>query len=48
MDPGAEGGATITFDEPGEYTYQCILVDPATEEEHSALGMTGTFRVGAA
>lgn len=45
MDPGATGGATITFDEPGTYTYQCILVDPATDQEHTKLGMTGTFDV---
>lgn len=47
MDPGATGGATITFDEPGEYTYQCILVDPATDQQHDSLGMTGTFEVAA-
>ena len=37
------GIATITFDEPGEYTYQCILIDPATDQQHDSLGMTGTF-----
>lgn len=47
MDPGATGGATITFDEPGEYTYQCILVDPDTDQQHDSLGMTGTFEVAA-
>ena len=33
--------------EPGTYTYQCILVDPATDQEHTKLGMTGTFEVAA-
>jgi plastocyanin len=45
MDPGATGGATITLSEPGEYRYQCILVDPATKQPHTELGMTGTFQV---
>lgn len=45
MDPGASGGATITLSEPGEYRYQCILVDPATEQPHTELGMEGTFQV---
>ena len=46
--PGEKGAATITFDKPGEYTYQCILVDPATKQEHSTMGMTGTFTVAPA
>jgi len=45
MDPGASGGATISFDDAGEYVYQCILVDPATEKPHTELGMKGTFEV---
>ncbi len=47
MDPGANGGATISFDEPGEYVYQCILIDPATKKAHTELGMEGTFDVPA-
>jgi plastocyanin len=47
VNPGEKGAATITFDTPGEYTYQCILVDPATKQKHSMLGMTGTFTVAA-
>jgi plastocyanin len=45
MDPGDTGGATITFEQPGTYTYQCILIDPETDKRHSMLGMTGTFEV---
>lgn len=48
VDPGKEGGATITFDEPGTYTFQCILVDEATGKKHTMLGMKGTFEVGKA
>ena len=43
--PGESGGATMTFTAPGVYTYQCILVDPATNEPHTELGMIGTFDV---
>ncbi len=43
--PGESGGATMTFTAPGVYTYQCILVDPATAESHTELGMIGTFEV---
>jgi plastocyanin len=43
--PGESGGATMTFTSPGVYTYQCILVDPATNEPHTELGMIGTFDV---
>ncbi len=46
--PGAVGGATITFTEPGTYTYVCVLIDPATDKEHVELGMTGSFQVPAA
>lgn len=42
---GESGGATITFAEPGTYTYQCILVDPETGKLHTELGMAGTFLV---
>jgi len=45
MDPGASGGATISFDEAGDYVYQCILIDPATQKTHAELGMKGTFEV---
>ncbi len=45
MDPGDSGGATISFDEAGEYVYQCILIDPETQQPHSELGMKGTFQV---
>jgi len=44
-DPGESGGATMTFTSPGVFTYQCILVDPATGKPHSELGMIGTFEV---
>ncbi len=43
--PGTSGGATMTFTAPGVYTYQCILVDPATNQPHTELGMIGTFEV---
>jgi plastocyanin len=43
--PGESGGATMTFTAPGVYTYQCILVDPATNQPHTELGMIGTFDV---
>ncbi len=43
--PGESGGATMTFTSPGVYTYQCILVDPATGQPHTELGMIGTFDV---
>jgi plastocyanin len=43
--PGESGGATMTFTAPGVYTYQCILVDPATGKPHTELGMIGTFDV---
>ncbi len=43
--PGESGGATMTFTAPGVYTYQCILVDPATGQSHTELGMIGTFDV---
>jgi plastocyanin len=43
--PGESGGATMTFAAPGVYTYQCILVDPATDLPHTELGMIGTFEV---
>jgi plastocyanin len=45
MNPGESGGATLTFTAPGVYTYQCILVDPATNKPHTELGMIGTFDV---
>jgi len=44
--PGASGGATMTFTAPGVYTYQCILMDPETNQPHTELGMVGTFDVG--
>ena len=47
-DPGETGGATMTFAAPGKYTYQCILIDPATGKKHSMLGMAGTFSVAPA
>ena len=45
MNPDDTGGATLTFDRPGTYSYQCILVDPQTGKRHSMLGMKGTFEV---
>jgi uncharacterized cupredoxin-like copper-binding protein len=45
MEPGASGGATLTFEQADAYTYQCILVDPETGKPHDELGMTGTFTV---
>ncbi|MEZ5372093.1 MAG: cupredoxin domain-containing protein [Microthrixaceae bacterium] len=47
-EPGETGGATMTFSPPGEYSYQCILVDPETGKKHSVLGMAGTFTVAPA
>ncbi|MCP5025470.1 MAG: hypothetical protein GY929_04220 [Actinomycetia bacterium] len=48
LEAGDVGGATITFPTEGLYTYQCILIDPETNEPHTALGMIGTFEVPAA
>ena len=45
IDAGQTGGATIQFESPGVYAYQCILVDPATGQPHTELGMLGTFEV---
>lgn len=45
VEPGETGGAVITFDEAGTYTYQCILKDEASGKEHTMLGMKGTFDV---
>lgn len=45
VEPAKKGGVTLTFTEAGKYTYQCILVDPATKKTHAMLGMTGTFTV---
>jgi plastocyanin len=47
IEPGASGGATMTFEAPGVYRYQCILVDGNTDKPHSELGMKGTFEVPA-
>ena len=46
LPPTKTGGATMTFTSPGVYTYQCILIDPATGQQHDQLGMIGTFEVG--
>lgn len=48
VEKGKSGGATITFDKAGTYTYQCILVDKETKKKHTMLGMTGTFEVASA
>lgn len=45
--PGVSGGATITFDEPGAYIFQCILIEPNSNLPHTTLGMLGDFEVGA-
>ena len=45
VDEGGTGGATVTFDAAGTYRYQCILVDPGTDQEHAEMGMAGTFEV---
>ncbi len=45
IDAGASGGATITFETDGTFTYQCILVDPESGKPHTELGMIGTFEV---
>lgn len=42
---GESGGATVTFEEAGTYSYQCILIDPDSMKEHTELGMVGTFEV---
>jgi len=47
-EPGGVSGATITFESPGVYTYQCILVDENTGKQHTELDMTGTFEVAEA
>ena len=44
---GKSGGATVTFDKAGTYSYQCILIDPETVKAHTDLGMIGTFKVSA-
>ena len=43
--PSGSGGAAMKFTAPGVYTYQCILVDPDTDQPHTELGMIGTFEV---
>lgn len=48
VEKGESGGATITFEEPGTYHFQCILADPNTKKLHSELGMEGTFEVAEA
>lgn len=45
IDPGEEGGATMTFDEEGTYMFQCILIDEESGEPHTELGMVGTFEI---
>lgn len=45
IEPGEEGGATMTFDEPGKYMFQCIIVDEESDKPHTKLGMVGTFEV---
>jgi plastocyanin len=45
--PGETGTATITFEDAGDHTYQCILVDEATGEPHTTHGMQGEFEVAA-
>lgn len=47
VDPGDSGGATVSFETDGTFTYQCILIDPETGMKHTMLGMTGTFEVAA-
>lgn len=44
-DPKANRGATMVFESPGVYSFQCILVDENTGKEHSELGMKGTVEV---
>lgn len=44
-DPKATRGATLTFESPGVYSFQCILVDENTGKKHTELGMTGTIDV---
>ena len=48
INPGDQGGATLTFDEAGEYMFQCILVDKSTGKPHTELGMVGSFTVSQA
>lgn len=45
IDRGEQGGATMTFDEPGTYMFQCILIDKSSGKPHTELGMVGTFEV---
>lgn len=45
VEPGETAGATITFDTPGDYGFQCILKDTTSGNTHSMLGMKGTFTV---
>ncbi|MEO6627820.1 MAG: cupredoxin domain-containing protein, partial [Aquihabitans sp.] len=47
VEKGEKGGATVTFEKAGTYTYQCILVDPTSKKQHTDLGMLGTFEVSA-
>lgn len=48
VEKGDSGGATITFEEAGTYSYQCILIDPESKQPHTVLGMVGTFQVSEA
>ena len=45
---GETGEATVTFEAPGQYSYQCILEHEATGGSDDVLGMVGTFEVAAA
>ena len=43
---GYSGGATMTFEAPGVYTYQCVLtLGYGSTTVHTELGMIGTFEV---
>lgn len=45
IEAGATGAATVVFEAAGTYQFQCILIDPASGQEHTMLGMLGTFEV---
>jgi plastocyanin len=45
---GETGEGTIASEEPGRYSYQCILTQRGPGETHDALGMVGNFEVAPA
>lgn len=45
VEVGETGAATMLFEQAGTYQFQCILIDPVSGQEHTMLGMLGSFEV---